>query len=97
MTSKLFLYAGAFLLVLLVINENSVDAKASPGPGSPRTPQEIAAHRHRVMKMIEVAEKEELLALEWLMEDMDDKQMEEWKETEPEQAARFDKLTKKYG
>jgi hypothetical protein len=99
MASKLLLFTGGFLLILLVIigDDCQAEARSAPEPGSPRTPEEIAAHKHRVMKMIEVAEKEELLALEWLMEDMNDKQLEEWRETESEQAARFDKLSKKYG
>jgi len=95
MTSKLLLFTCGFLIILLVINQ--AESRPRSEPGSPRTPEEIAAHKHRVFKMIEVAEKEELLALEWLMEDMNDQQIEEWRKSDPEQAARFEKLSKKYG
>lgn len=91
MDSKLLLCATLLLVFTGIISFYPVECVPSM-----RTPQQIAAHRHRVNQMIEAAEKEELLAIEWLMEDFSEEEKEQWAKENPEQAERFEKLSKKY-
>ncbi len=84
---------GVLLLVLIGVGNNH---RTECAPRSSRTPEEIAMHRHRVNQMIQAAEREELLAIEWLMEDMDEDERKIWAEKNSEQAQRFNKLSAKY-